>query len=83
MEKNEAEKIVLNILTDICDDEIVKEEPDIDLLEEGLIDSLDYVDMLVRFEDSFGIVMSPSELARDEMNTPAKIVAQVLKRIGQ
>ena len=55
------EEKVLEILAELCADDIVKEDRDIDILEEGLIDSLDYVELLVSFEDAFGIVMAPSE----------------------
>ena len=53
---------------------------DINLLEEDLIDSLDYTELLVSIEEEFGIVMSPSEFTRDQMDTPAKIIAQVKAR---
>ena len=52
-------------------------------MEEGLIDSLDYVELLVSFEDAFGIVMAPSEYTRDEMNTPNKIIEQVRKKLAK
>ena len=38
---------LLDIIENICGDEIVKENPDINLLEEDLIDSLDYVSLLL------------------------------------
>ena len=47
------EEKILDMLEELCGDEIVKEDRDIDLLEEGLIDSLDYVEFLkgeTRFE---------------------------------
>ena len=39
---------LLDIIENICGDEIVKENPDINLLEEDLIDSLNYVNSLDR-----------------------------------
>ena len=54
---------------------------DINLLEEDLIDSLDYTELLVGIEDALGVVMAPSELKREEMDTPNKIIEQVMKRI--
>lgn len=77
------EEKVLEILAELCADNIVKEDRDIDILEEGLIDSLDYVELLVSFEDAFGIVMAPSEYTRDEMNTPNKIIEQVRKKLAK
>ena len=61
--------------------EIVRENPDINLLDEELIDSLDYTELLVNIEEAFGIVMSPSEFTREQMDTPAKIIEQVRARL--
>jgi D-alanine--poly(phosphoribitol) ligase subunit 2 len=74
------EEKILNILEDICGDEIVKENPDIDLLEEELIDSLDYVELLLRIQDEFGIVIAPTEVTREEMATPNRIIDVVKSR---
>ena len=68
------------MLEDICGDDIVREERDINLLEEGLIDSLDYVELLLNVEQEFGIVISPSELTREEMDTPNKIISVITGR---
>ena len=67
---------------ELCGDEIVREDPDIDLLEEGLIDSLDYRELLLKIEDEFGLKMLPSELTREEMATPNRIIAVVEKRLA-
>jgi D-alanine--poly(phosphoribitol) ligase subunit 2 len=72
---------LLDILEDLCGDEIVKENPDIDLLEEDLLDSMDYTELLVEIEENFGIVIAPSEVTREEMNTPNKIIAVVSRKM--
>ena len=74
------EEKILDILEDICGDEIVKENPDIDLLEEELIDSLDYVELLLRIQEEFGIVIAPTEVTREEMATPNRIIDVVRAR---
>lgn len=71
---------VLKLLEEICGDDVVRVDMDINLLEEDLIDSLDYTELLVGIEDELGIIMAPSELKREEMDTPNKIIAQVMKR---
>ena len=76
------EEKVLDILEEVCGDEIVRENLDINLLDEDLIDSLDYTEILVMIEEAFGIVMSPSEITREEMDTPAKIIEQVKARLN-
>lgn len=82
MNREEVEEKVLDIIQEICDDDIIRDEKDINLLDEGLIDSLDYIDMLVQFEEAFDIIMSPSEFIREEMDTTQKIINQVLKRVA-
>lgn len=72
---------ILDMLVDICGDDVVREERDIDLLEENLIDSLDYVTLLVEIQDEFGLVISPSELTREEMATPNRIINVVKARL--
>lgn len=72
---------LLDIIKNICGDEIVKENPDINLLEEDLIDSLDYVSLLLDIQDEYGVVLSPSEFTREQMDTPNKIIETVSARI--
>ena len=76
------EEKILDMLEELCGDSIVREDTDINLLEEDLIDSLDYTELLVSIEEEFGIVMSTSEFTRDQMDTPAKIIAQVKARMN-
>ena len=73
---------MLDMIEELCGDEIVREDPDIDLLEEGLIDSLDYIELLLWIEEAFGLKMSPSELTREEMATPNRIIGVVEKRLA-
>lgn len=81
MEENKVREIVLDLLEDICGDDVVREDLDINLLEEDLIDSLDYTELLIGIEEATGVVMAPSELKREDMDTPNKIIAQVMRRI--
>lgn len=74
---------ILDILAELCADDIVKEDLDIDLREEGLIDSLDYIELLAQIEEEFGLVLSPSELTREEMSTPRKILKTISDRYGE
>jgi len=75
------EERLLDILEDICGDEIVKENPDINLVEEDLMDSLDYTELLIAIEENFNVVIAPSEVTREQMDTPNKIIAQIKSRM--
>ena len=68
---------VMDILTDVTGDPVVREDPDINLPEEGLIDSMGYMELLMDVEDSLGIVIAPAEYTRAEMDTPRKIATVV------
>ena len=74
---------ILDILAELCADDSIKENLDIDLREEGLIDSLDYIELLAQIEEEFGLVLSPSELTRGEMSTPRKILKTISDRYGE
>ena len=66
MDRNELEAEVLDMLEDICDDEAVREERDIDLFAAGLLDSLAAIEVPVE---------------RSEMNTVNKIIEQIAVRL--
>ena len=68
------EEKVLAILEEICDDDIVRKDLNINLLDEGLMDSLDYTELIIMLEDELGIVITPSEYSREDSDTPAKII---------
>ena len=74
------EERVLNLLEEIFEDDIVREDRNLNLFEEDLLDSLAFTELLVAIEDEFGIVMSPSEVERSDVETPAKIIALIQSR---
>lgn len=74
------EEKVLDMLAELCDDEIVKENKDVDLFETGLLDSLGFTELLVNIEDLFSIIIAPSEIERSDINTPQKIIDLIKAR---
>ena len=73
---------ILEMLEEICEDEVVREDLDINLKEEGLMDSLAFVEMLVRIEEIFGISIAPTEVTYEEIDTPNKVIAYIENRLG-
>lgn len=69
---------VLDILAEVAEDDIVKEQPDIEVFEEGIIDSMQTVGLLLEIQNQLGIEVSVMDFDRDEWATPNKIV-DVLK----
>lgn len=75
------EEKILAILAEACEDDSVLEEQDLELFDSDLLDSLGFAELLAALDDELGVVIAPSEVSREDMNTPKKIVEQVLKRM--
>ena len=71
---------VLERLEEICEDEVVREDLDINMKEEGLMDSLAFVEMLVKIEEIFGLSIAPTEVTYEEIDTPNKVIAYIENR---
>ncbi len=67
------EEKLLDILERICDDEVVREDLDIDLFEEGLLDSLAVAELIVAIEEEFKVILSPTEYEMEELSTVRRI----------
>ncbi|AVQ36710.1 D-alanine--poly(phosphoribitol) ligase subunit 2 [Staphylococcus kloosii] len=66
---------VLDLLADVSENNIVKEQPDIEIFEEGIIDSFKTVELLLEIQNKLDIEVSIMDFDRDEWATPNKIVA--------
>lgn len=75
------EEKILDLLVELSDDESVRNNLDIDLFEEGLIDSLAFAELLFSIEDTFNVIIAPSEVERVDINTPNKIIALIKERM--
>ena len=71
---------VLEMLEEICEDEVVREDLDINMKEEGLMDSLAFVEMLVKIEEIFGLSIAPTEVIYEEIDTPNKVISYIENR---
>lgn len=76
-----ADKVV-SLLSDISGEDDVAQNMDTDLFEEGYLDSMGAIELLVALEDDLGVSIAPTEVARSEMNTPNLIIRQVEKRLA-
>ncbi|MFP3719808.1 D-alanine--poly(phosphoribitol) ligase subunit DltC [Niallia circulans] len=68
---------VLQVIAEVCQDDVVKEEHDLDLFDSGLIDSFGTVELLVKFEEQLDINVPITEFDRDAWNTPNAIVERL------
>lgn len=74
------EEKVLDLLEEVCEDNAVRDDMELNLFEEDLLDSLAFTELLVAIEEQFGIVISPSEVERKDVETPAKIIELIRAR---
>lgn len=68
---------VLDILVDLTGSEEVKQDLDINLFDNGLLDSMGTVQMLLELDNQCDIQVPVSEFERSEWDTPNKIIAKV------
>lgn len=66
---------VLDLLTEVAENNVIKENPNIELFEEGIIDSFQTVGLLLEIQNRLDIEVSIMDFDRDEWATPNKIVA--------
>ena len=62
---------ISKILYEICEDENVY-NPDFDLIENGLLDSLALIELFSVLEDN-GIILHPTRIDRNMLRTPGSI----------
>ena len=72
---------MLDLIEEVCDDEVIREERDIDLFKAGLLDSMAAIELLVGSESEFGVVIAPTAVELEEMNSVNKIIHQVEIRV--
>ena len=75
------EEKILGVLAEICESDDILEQKDIDLFEEGYLDSLGFAEFLAELEERFQIVIAPSVVERSDINTPEKILSLVMGRV--
>ena len=73
---------VIDVLNTITGED-VSDKMDENLFDDGLLDSMATVELLLDLENKFDIQAPVSEFNRDEWDTPNKVVAKVESLIGQ
>ena len=72
---------ILDILVDVTGEESLREKLDTNVFELGLLDSLGVVNLIVDLEDELDVVISPTEVAREDFDTPRKIIEVVKSKL--
>ena len=54
---------VINIIAEICENETIKDNLDIDLIENEILDSLAFITLISRLEEEFDIEIQPTQVS--------------------
>jgi D-alanine--poly(phosphoribitol) ligase subunit 2 len=73
------EDLILQMIAELCEDDAVLTDRDLDLYESGLLDSLGFTDLLLAIEDRFGLEIPATSIRREDTATPRRIVRLVRK----
>lgn len=72
-----VEETIISILNRICGAQEGEIEPELELFDEGLLDSFGFIALLVELEEAFDISLQIEELSREQISTPSKLAELV------
>ncbi|MST62025.1 D-alanine--poly(phosphoribitol) ligase subunit 2 [Peptostreptococcus porci] len=64
---------VIEIFEEVLDTDEIRENQDLDLFENELLDSLAIIEVLLAIEDKFDLSLQPTDLERDDMSSVNKL----------
>jgi len=68
---------VLDLLVDVSEIEGLRHDLDVRLYDLQILDSMQTVRLIVALSSEFGLLISPSEVDREEWSTPRKIISYI------
>ena len=71
---------IMSILMEVCCDSIIYQNADINLFENGLLDSMGLIELLFEIEEEFEIEIYPSDIKKEKLSTPNQIIVFVEDR---
>ena len=69
----EFKQEVLDVLAEVCQEDAVKENPDIEIFEEGLLDSFGTVELRTVMPKRFSMATSSSTVPKESSSPSSKI----------
>lgn len=67
-------KKVIDLINEVCNDsKIVRENPNVDLFETGLLDSMSFLELLTAIEEEYDIEIDPADATKTKLGTPKAI----------
>lgn len=77
-----TEDKILDVLANVAETDEVRTNPDLQLYDLQVLDSMKTVELIVALGSEVGVEISPAEFERENWATPRKLVADVLKRLA-
>ena len=77
-----AQDQLLDILADITGTDEVRVNPQLDLFETQVLDSMRVVELIVRLDETFSVSVSPADFDRTSWATPEKFLADMEARLA-
>ena len=74
------EQEIAEILAELCGVEPEEIEPELNLSEEGLLDSFAVIQLVLALEEAFGVSLDMASLPREHIATPAAIAALIREK---
>lgn len=71
---------ILEILESLCGTDEVRRDMDLNLFDAGLLDSLGVTELLIEIEEKLGVEIAPTEINREDIETPNKIIQYLSMR---
>ncbi|MGZ9848552.1 D-alanine--poly(phosphoribitol) ligase subunit 2 [Macrococcus psychrotolerans] len=76
----EFKQEVLDVIADVAENNIVKENPDVRIFDENILDSFATVGLLLALNDRLDMDLTITDFDRDEWATP-NMIADVLEEL--
>ena len=71
---------IINIVSEVCEDESIKDNADVDLIDSGLLDSVTFINLIAMLENEFNIEIQPTQVAQKNWRTTRSII-ELIKRL--
>ena len=68
---------IINIIAEICENETIKDNLDIDSIENEILDSLAFINLISRLEEEFDIEIQPTQVKPDTWRNISSIIELV------
>lgn len=65
----DLEKIALEIMEEACETDEIREDPELNLFEAGLLDSLSKINLILLMEEKLNIRLQPTDFENEDISS--------------